>query len=238
MESPLTIAIMASECPICYESITATSGITTLSCSHSFHYGCISGWFLNQDVGTCPCCRKEMTTTEDLPRNDAESTFSDDSDEDDDDDEEYAELEVRFNREKFGDFLKERGGVGMLEAISDGWTDAATVTFTRTQLHFLMIGNGAKPLTDEEWEAILEDDDAESTEEGEIQEMSITTSINEDGSFTRMIREARECEMRESMLAYEKEEAATRLQAVWRGFQRRIALMEKRAVHILANMAS
>lgn len=230
---------MASECPICYESITATSGITTLSCSHSFHYGCISGWFLNQDVGTCPCCRKEMTTTEDLPRNDAESTFSDDSDDDsdEDEDEEYYALEVSFNREKLGDFLKERGGVGMLETISAGWADATTVTFTRTQLHFLFIGNGAKPLTDEEWEAIIEDEDAESTEDGEIQEMSITTSINEDGSFTRIISD-RERDMRDSMLAYEKEKtAATKLQAVWRGFQGRIALMEKRAVHILANMA-
>jgi hypothetical protein len=167
MESPLIIATMStSECPICYENITASTGLTTLPCSHSFHFGCLSGWFKKQEVGTCPCCRKEMTSIADLPRHGDEAESDDDSDDSDESDDAYeGEMEVSFNREKLGEFLKERGGVGMLETISAGWADATTVTFTRTQLHFLFIGNGAKVLTDEEWEAIIEDDDDEDEDE-------------------------------------------------------------------------
>jgi hypothetical protein len=154
---------MSTDCPICYEKISTSTGTTTLSCSHSFHFGCLSGWFLKQEIGTCPCCRKEMTATEDLPR-DADEAEDDDSD-DDSDDEYDDEIEVSFDREKLGEFLKERGGVGMKDTISAVWDDATTVTFTRTQLHFLFIGNGAKPFTDEEWEAIVEDEDEDEAED-------------------------------------------------------------------------
>ena len=46
------------ECPICYDAITKESGITTLSCEHSFHLSCIATWIIKNE--TCPCCRKEV----------------------------------------------------------------------------------------------------------------------------------------------------------------------------------
>lgn len=59
---------MDCSCSICHEAITATTGITTLSCSHSFHINCIGKWFVSLDESTCPCCRKVMSAVEDLPK--------------------------------------------------------------------------------------------------------------------------------------------------------------------------
>lgn len=56
------------DCSICHEAISATTGIATLSCSHSFHINCIGKWLISLDAGTCPCCRKKMNALEDLPK--------------------------------------------------------------------------------------------------------------------------------------------------------------------------
>lgn len=56
------------DCSICYQAISATTGIATLSCSHSFHINCIGKWLTSLDEGTCPCCRKKMSALEDLPK--------------------------------------------------------------------------------------------------------------------------------------------------------------------------
>lgn len=220
------------DCPICYEKISTSTGTTTLSCSHSFHFGCLSGWFLKQEVGTCPCCRKEMTATEDLPR-DADESEDDDSDDDESDDEyDEGELEVPFDREKLGEFLKERGGVGMKDTISTGWDDATTVTFTRTQLHFLFIGNGAKPFTDEEWEAIIEDDEDEDEDEVEEGEMPETLRITiDDNSRTVMFASFEDMALDAEAIA-----AATKFQSLWRAHKARETVMEKRAIHTLASL--
>ena len=53
-----------SDCPICYEAITAASGVTTLGCSHSYHIKCYAKWGIENN--SCPCCRHEGGTDEDL----------------------------------------------------------------------------------------------------------------------------------------------------------------------------
>lgn len=65
--SPLHIK-QRMDCSICYQAISATTGIATLSCSHSFHINCIGKWLISIDEGTCPCCRKKMSALEDLPK--------------------------------------------------------------------------------------------------------------------------------------------------------------------------
>ena len=58
---------MSQPCPICYcDIVSKTTGVTTLSCSHSFHLGCIVPWILKSE--TCPCCRSEVTEFEKIPR--------------------------------------------------------------------------------------------------------------------------------------------------------------------------
>jgi hypothetical protein len=67
-------------CAICFEDITAATGRVELSCSHSFHYGCLTNWFGNQmakDIEeSCPCCRHVANQHERLPDIDIESESS------------------------------------------------------------------------------------------------------------------------------------------------------------------
>jgi hypothetical protein len=51
-----------TDCPICYESITQTTGCCVLSCSHSFHIKCLTKW--TSDASTCPMCRHALTDIE------------------------------------------------------------------------------------------------------------------------------------------------------------------------------
>jgi len=51
-----------TDCPICYESITQTTGCCVLSCSHSFHIKCLTKW--TSDASTCPMCRHTLTDIE------------------------------------------------------------------------------------------------------------------------------------------------------------------------------
>ena len=205
-----------SECPICYENIDATTGLTTLSCSHSFHFGCISGWFLKQEAGTCPCCRKEMAAIEDLPRND-ESVYSDDSEDE----------EVEFTRADLQSFLASLGG-NLSEEAADNICEIIA-GFTYYELNALVVGNTGRQLTEEQWNELLEDDedddyDSDDSDESEdVWNLRISTTF--DGSRIVNI-----------IHADDAKKAATKLQAVWRGFQGRVVLMEKRAAHILANM--
>ena len=209
---------MASECPICYENINATTGQTTLSCSHSFHFGCISGWFLKQEVGTCPCCRKEMAAIEDLPRDD-ESTYSDNSEDE----------EVEFTRADLQSFIASLGG-NLSEEAADNICEVIA-GFTYYELNALVVGNTGRQLTEEMWNELLEDDDesdsdsdnSDDSESEDVWNLRISTTF--DGNRTVSIVHAEEAAT-----------AATKLQAVWRGFQGRVEVMEKRAAHILATM--
>ena len=51
-----------TDCPICYESITRTTGCCVLSCSHSFHIKCLTKW--TSDASTCPMCRHALSDIE------------------------------------------------------------------------------------------------------------------------------------------------------------------------------
>ena len=55
-----------NDCPICYESITQTTGCCVLSCSHSFHIKCLTQW--TSDASTCPMCRHTLTEIELVPK--------------------------------------------------------------------------------------------------------------------------------------------------------------------------
>lgn len=76
------------DCAICYDAITAATGKVELSCSHSFHFSCLTSWFNTQsgnDLGqSCPCCRHESNEHEKMPTS-ATNVVTDDDDDDDDD---------------------------------------------------------------------------------------------------------------------------------------------------------
>jgi hypothetical protein len=234
---------MAHECSICYDAINATTGVATLSCSHSFHICCIAGWFAKLEKGTCPCCRKEMSALEDLPQATEADDESDDDDDDEDDDDSVDEVE--FSRADLDAFLRARGGHGLTDAM------AAEVcpefgTFMGTELNALVVGNGARPLTREEWIALLQqqDEDEEEDEDNDEIAAAVATVWNElasydepprawlmaDGSWTSTVlnpEEATNVAVVASPAAAPSvaSSAATKVQAVWRGFKGRLAML-------------
>jgi len=49
-----------TDCSICYESITAATGKSVMSCGHEFHLRCLVQWLQQPNgAGSCPCCRHE-----------------------------------------------------------------------------------------------------------------------------------------------------------------------------------
>ena len=157
-----------AECSICYSDIDASTGVTTLSCSHSFHFSCIAKWFTKQE--TCPCCRKEMGDTEVLPENSPDAASDDSSDSDE------SVEEAEFTREDLDAFLRRHGG-----SLSDATAQAVCseyAGFTYMELRMLVLGNTGHDLTEEEWNELIEDDDEETdsdaegtdAEEGEAEE--------------------------------------------------------------------
>jgi hypothetical protein len=106
------------ECSICFNEITSATGKVELSCSHPFHFSCLTTWFDKQNMQgcgqNCPLCRHEANEFEKMP------APADDEEEDDDetwdaDDEEPTLDELaaqerarhRFNRYKLVNPIEE-----------------------------------------------------------------------------------------------------------------------------------
>jgi hypothetical protein len=71
------------DCSICYEAITGATGKVELSCSHTFHFSCLTKWFGSQHASSqaesCPCCRHQSNAFEKL------TTLEEEEEEEDDD---------------------------------------------------------------------------------------------------------------------------------------------------------
>lgn len=241
------------ECSICYDTIDSTTGVATLSCSHSFHISCITGWFVKLEKGTCPCCRKEMSPLEDLHQTtyaegESESEDDDDDDEDDEDDEEDEEdEEVEFSRTELDALLRARGGNGLTDAM------AAQVCpefgmFMLNELNALIIGNGGHPLGEEQWNRLQWNDDRrcdwnelQGNDEDAIA-AAVATVWNElasydaeprsqlmiDGSWASNILNPEDATDVSVVAPTESaamvaSNAAIKVQAVWRGFRGRLS---------------
>ena len=185
------------ECPICYEAITAETGVVTTSCQHSYHFACVSGWFIKQEKGTCPCCRKEMNEKEDFPDVPAEHESSHDSEESYESESED-EYEVEFSRRQLQEFIESHGG-HLTEQMSDAIC-SVIASFTKTELNSLLVGNTGQVLTEEKWLELLARPSSEPHADQEEPSMRIT--IGEEG--------------RSVVLNDIYETAAMKIQSAWR----------------------
>jgi len=83
------------ECSICLSEITA--GKYSMACQHSYHYRCITNWFLeqtdNEQKESCPYCRREASEDEALPRIDELSVDDESEDSESYDESEESESE-------------------------------------------------------------------------------------------------------------------------------------------------
>lgn len=79
------------ECSICYNEITSATGKVELSCSHPFHFSCLTTWFDKQKLQgaheNCPLCRHEANEFEKMPADINEDEDDDESWDDESDDE-------------------------------------------------------------------------------------------------------------------------------------------------------
>ena len=171
------------ECPICYEAITAETGVVTTSCHHSYHFACISGWFINQEKGTCPCCRKEMNDTEDFPDvpdgSSASESYASDEEE---------EYQVEFTRSQLQEFIHAHGG-HLTEQMSDAIC-AVVGDFTQTELNSLLVGNTGQSLTEEEWNDLLHRDSEEDSMNISITEHGRRVYLNQHEAAATTIQNA------------------------------------------------
>lgn len=120
------------DCPICLDAITASTGVVTTSCGHSFHFSCISAWYA-KNKSNCPCCRAAAAPTEALP---------------DVKPQEEEEEEFEFRPSQLDLFLRERGGIGLTEDIA-AHICPEEASFTQHELQMLVIGNGGRPINSE-----------------------------------------------------------------------------------------
>lgn len=192
------------ECPICYEAITAETGVVTTSCNHSYHFSCISGWYIKQDKGTCPCCRKEMNDKEDfpdVPEQGAESESESDS---------YAsdqEYEVEFTRRQLQEFIASHGG-HLTEQMSDAIC-AEIGAFTQMELNSLLVGNTGQTLTEDEWMNLLHRDIDDSDSDSD----TVANSQQEEDQNSLRITISGD---RRTVVNNIHETAATTIQTAWR----------------------
>jgi hypothetical protein len=58
------------DCSICFDAINASTGSTTTSCGHTFHFRCLANWSIQKIQAAshqnCPLCRHEMVEAERL----------------------------------------------------------------------------------------------------------------------------------------------------------------------------
>ena len=197
------------ECPICYDVITSQTGIVTTSCGHSYHFTCISSWFMTQEENsTCPCCRKVMGAIEDLPYTEGDIEDEEDSDDSDDDEEdEDEEDEVEFNREQLDTFLRNHGGFGITDAMAESICPTSAA-FTHSELRILCMGNGARQLSDREWGTLL------------YPQLQVNTLL-ENGTWVHNALNPEEVVLEVTCDVDTANTAASKVQAVWRGFKSR-----------------
>jgi len=188
-------------CPICYDEINSQTGNVTTSCGHSYHFSCISSWYSKGESASCPCCRKEMAGRE-LPQISKEEE----------------EEEVMLTRQQLNAFLLSSGGRGLTDEMARSICDVWGV-FMLSELNALCVGNGGRPLTEQLWNYLIN-----------LQEISydeIHTFIGIPNT-DELIRSSIENPVSgvlnanaEDFLPLSHVMAATKFQAIWRGFKAR-----------------
>ena len=82
--------------------INATTGSTTTSCGHTFHFNCLANWCIKKvqsdDHQNCPLCRHVMVESERLPEPAADEDEGTDRDEEEEDDEVDEDFQIWQDR--------------------------------------------------------------------------------------------------------------------------------------------
>lgn len=152
----------STDCPCCFEAITAETGQVVMACSHAFHFSCLTNWFLNQEVNknpqNCPCCRREASDYEKLPELSDDEEEENDEEEDEEDDDEDDD-EVEYTRQQLHDLLISRGGtLGVTDSIWSLLTpdQDESLNFDIEQLNYILVLQCGRAVTEEEFQAMVD----------------------------------------------------------------------------------
>ena len=196
-------------CPICYDEINSQTGNVTTSCGHSYHFSCISSWYSKGERASCPCCRKEMAGRE-LPEISREE-----------------EEEVMLTRQQLNAFLLSCGGRGLTDEMARSICDVHGV-FMLSELNALCVGNGGRPLTEQLWNSLINLQEIRYDEIHTFIGIPNMDVLNEHPQLEDFNANA------EDFLPLSHIMAATKFQAVWRGFKARNGV----AVQLLMNFST
>lgn len=125
------------DCPICYDAIGVQTGIVTTSCGHSFHFSCLSKWYMQHDRGTCPSCRKEVLPIEDLPIEQVPQVEPE---------EVLDEVDIEMRGADLDILLRLNGGFGLLYV-----NQTHMLQFTRSSLDATLVANHAYEMSEDQW---------------------------------------------------------------------------------------
>ena len=126
------------DCPICFESITPSTGNVTTSCGHSYHFSCLSDWYVTQEKKSCPCCRRPPSPKEIVSSNSIKIT-EDDS--------------MIFTPDILNSVLIARGAKGLSDAALAEACSSPSMTLQ--DLRMLCLGNGATGVLNMSMQQIL-----------------------------------------------------------------------------------
>jgi hypothetical protein len=190
---------MTDPCAICYEAISASSGHVTMGCSHTFHFRCLSGWFVEQvakgQSETCPCCRREGGELETLALPPAAEEDDDESYEDEDEEDEDFYYLIRF---ELDEALKSLGAAGCSSAMwkhvfpgtDEEYREDSAVSFSRSEIENFAILQGGRAFTEEEWTAFAGRFDSEEAVEAMAAEAAAAAQPVVEGAAAVLAAEA------------------------------------------------
>ena len=130
---------MTDPCAICQEGITKATGIVTLSCSHSYHLSCIVTWFMTQDKGSCPYCRQEVGSLENLNKL---------PEEEHEEEEEPLEDSLGLTNEDLSAIIWGLGGYPPRTLLEE---DDGLVYYIYNGIQMYLNSYSANPMSNEEW---------------------------------------------------------------------------------------
>jgi hypothetical protein len=176
-----------------------------------------------------------MSPLEDMPQA---------SEEDEEEDEDDEDEEVELCRADLDSLLRVRGGQGLTNAMAETICPD-TACFLAIELNSIIMGNGGRPLNEEEWDRLVayaeaqaeerddEDDIAEAVASvwNELASYDVERSwLMNDGSWTNNILNPEEATdvavaATPAAAASVATSAATKMQAAWRGFRGRLSML-------------
>lgn len=104
------------DCSICFNAITSATGKVELSCSHPFHFSCLTTWFDKQRMQgcdqNCPLCRHESNEFEKMPaildeEEDDDETWEYESDDEEEQQAAQERAKALFDKLKFFNPIEE-----------------------------------------------------------------------------------------------------------------------------------